>query len=96
VLLVYRTGASPPDDSAVRAIVSGAIEGVAASEVAIVRSETIVEQPGGVELVAVGPFAVARGSAGRLKLVLVLLAGLVIVLSGALLMLIGRREEATS
>lgn len=96
VLLVYRTGASPPNDEAVRAIVSGAIDGVAADDVAIVRSETVVQQPDGLELVAVGPFAVASGSAGPLRGVLIGLAALVMGLAGALLASLRRREGTTT
>lgn len=96
VLLVYRVGASPPGDEAVRAIVGGAIDGVAMDAVAIVRSETVVRQPDGVRLVAVGPFAVAESSSGLLRVVLAGLSGVVVLLATTLILLLRRSPEASS
>jgi len=96
VLLVYRTGASPPGDDAVRAIVSGAIDGVDAEGVAIVRSETEVRQPDGVRLVSVGPFAVDEASASGLRATVAGLATLIIALAVALILVLRRQREPAS
>ena len=72
VLLKYRRGAVRPyDDAAVRAIVAGAVQGMDASDVAVVG---VPAQAGPASaqtaLVRVGPIAVTRGSAGALKALL--------------------------
>lgn len=72
VLLKYRHGAVRPyDDDAVRAIVAGAVQGMEASDVAVVGvAAPAAPTSAQTALVRIGPIAVTRGSAGALKLLL--------------------------
>ncbi|MEZ4437007.1 MAG: hypothetical protein R3F65_31820 [bacterium] len=91
VLLVTRADAAPPDDLAVRAIVTGAIDGLSPDAVAIVRSVTEVPPPRERVLAPLGPFAVEDSSRRGL---LAILGGLVATI--ALLLAALARTALTS
>jgi type III secretion protein J len=81
VVLVERANAQAPDDEAVRAIVVGAIEGLAPDAVSIVRSSVELPPPPPTELVQVGPWSVAAASEASLRSGVFGLASAVLVLA---------------
>lgn len=85
--VLLRTSAEV-DVTAVQRLVAGGVDGLRAEDVAVVVTRRRSATGGGAVLAAVGPFAVARGSAGALRATL---AGM-IVLIGALGGLLGWRE----
>lgn len=66
VLVSHRPGTAV-DESAIRTLVAGAVQGLAPEAVAVVTSEARSMTPREPNLVWVGPIAVSRGTAGALK-----------------------------
>ncbi len=98
VVLVHRMGVEPPSETAVRAVLQGAIEGLRADAISTVFVATRVPEPKPAESVVVGPFVVARESAATLRVTLLAMAGLCAVLASALIVSslrrTGRDEES--
>lgn len=92
VLVVRAAGDGPPDD-AVQAIAMGAVEGLSASDVAVVRSVVRLPELSATTLVQVGPFAVSAASAPTLRLVLGALSGALVLMSLLLLAAVARRRR---
>lgn len=93
VLLTVRAGALVDADSA-RALVAGAVPGLAREDVAVVLDERAPPDTQPPRLARVGPFAVSRGTAGALKGVLGGSFALNLILAGALV--ISRRRTIQS
>lgn len=66
VLLKLRPGATAPADDDVRRLVAGAVEGMAASDVAVVVEAAPARAPEVAAFTTVGPIRVARSSKGAL------------------------------
>lgn len=95
VLLRHRGAQSPVAEAEVRRLVSGAVSGLAATDVAVVMVPvSAAPRAGDRELAHVGPIAVTRGSLGTLKVTLAGALGLVSVLSLAVLVLASRLRRA--
>jgi type III secretion protein J len=69
VLVTRRAGLPPIDEQTVRALVCGAVDGLAPERVAVVQSEALAA-PDAPRLVTLGPLRITAGSVGALKLVL--------------------------
>ena len=87
VLVRRRAGAPPIDEAAARALVAGAVDGLAAEHVVVIQTESEASARPASALVRIGPISVTRSSAPALKLALggalvldVLLAVAVVVL----------------
>lgn len=94
-VLVRYIGARPPyDEESLRRLVAGAAPGLRSEDVTIVGlSRPLPPIASQARLTWVGPIAVARGSAGTLKLVLVALITLNIALAAALVLTTLRRRR---
>lgn len=82
------------DTASVEALVSGAVSGMRADDVAVVSMPRRSSRAAGLDLVQLGPIAVTRGSAPTLKWVLVVALLVDIVLAGLLLWLLFRHRRA--
>jgi type III secretion protein J len=94
VLIERRHGAQPIDESAVRALVAGAVEGLSAAQVTVVQSVADPEPRYAPSMVRVGPINVTAGSAGALKALLGGALGLDVVLAVALIAIVRQRPRA--
>lgn len=92
VLVVRAEGDGPPDD-AVQAIAMGAVEGLSAGDVAVVRSVVRLPELAEATLVQVGPLAVSSASASTLRLVLGGMSAALLMVSGILLVTVVRRRR---
>lgn len=95
VLLTYRASAVRPyDDDAVRAIVAGAVQGLAPTDVAVIGVPAPAAPTSAqTALVRLGPIAATRGSAGALKLLLGSSIALnVLVALGAAVLVLRRKK----
>jgi type III secretion protein J len=70
VLVRRKAGAPPIDEAAVRALVAGAVDGLAPEHVVVTQTPLQAGAPHVAGLVHVGPISVTRSSALALKLVL--------------------------
>lgn len=70
VLIKHRAGAAPYREDAIRALVSGAVQGMQPEDVAVVGVAAPAMPQATSAIVHVGPLAVTRGSAGTIKWVL--------------------------
>ena len=93
VVLVHRMGVEPPSEGAVRAVLQGAIEGLSAGAISTVFVATRVPEPKPAESAVVGPFVVAKESAGTLRMTLLAMAGMCAVLAIALIVTVLRRGD---
>jgi type III secretion protein J len=95
VLVTRRAGLPPIDEAAVRALVCGAVAGLAPEHVTVVQSEANAA-PDAPRLVTLGPLRITAGSVGALKLLLGgALAGNA-VLALALAALVAQRRRRAS
>lgn len=94
-VLVRYAGARPPyDEEQLRRLVAGAVSSIRPEDVTIVGiSRPAPAAAAQARLTWVGPIAVARGSAGTLRATLVGAMGLNVVLAGALVFAIIRRQR---
>lgn len=93
VLVRYRGPTAPYDEAAIRRLVAGAIEDMAAEDVAVVGVPVAPLADGERQLSQLGPFSVSRGSATGIKATLaaLLATNLVLALGLALAFLRGSR-----
>lgn len=91
VLIEHRPDADV-DEGAVRALVAGAVQDLAAEDVAVVRARTRARPARAPHLTRVGPVAVSRGTAGTLKGILAASFALNLILVVALVSI--RRRTA--
>lgn len=94
VVLVHRADQQPPGDDVVRAIATGAVEGLAPDQVAVIRSSVEVPPPRATALEAWGPFVVASSSRVLLQRIFVagsLLLGLLACLLATQTVMYARR-----
>ncbi len=81
------------DERAIRGLVAGAVTGLSAEDVAVVRTEARPSRRRERHLVTIGPITVTRGSAGALKALLAGSFALNLVLA-ALVVVVRRRRDA--
>jgi type III secretion protein J len=94
VLVRYMGVHAPYDDDGLRRLVAGAVPGLRAEDVAVVGfSRPMLPQTGEARLTWVGPIAVARGSASKLRLLLAVALGINVVLAAALAWVATRRRR---
>jgi type III secretory pathway lipoprotein EscJ len=92
-LLRRRHDAAPVDESQVRALVAGAVQGLTQDRVTIVQVASdvaVIERP---TMTSVGPITVTRQSARTLKGVLSLALGLDLVMAVALVVVVRKRHR---
>lgn len=96
VLVKHRPGRPAYEETSLRALVAGAVEGMREQDVAIVAvaGEPEPATQTAASLMHVGPIAVTRGSAPALKIVLGVAFGLHVVLALALVYVLMRRRRA--
>jgi type III secretion protein J len=70
VLVRHTAGARPIDEAAVRALVAGAVDGLAPEHVVVIQTESEANVRSVSAIVQVGPISVTRSSVPALKLVL--------------------------
>ncbi len=92
VLLRREHGASPAAESHVRALVAGAVEGLAPNQVAVVQTSARAPSPAAPALVQLGPIEVTRRSSAALRAVLGSALALDLVLAVALIAVVYRRR----
>ncbi len=85
VVLRHRADRPAPEEQAVRAIVQGAVEGIAWDDISVVWNAVTLPQAPDFSLAQVGPFVVSADSAPALRATLTALASL-IALAGLLLL----------
>src|SRR5690606_14922881 len=91
-LIEHRPGARV-DEAAVRALVAGAVNDLAADDVAVVQSERAPSDRAP-QLVLIGPIAVTRASATPLKLVLIASFATNLILAAVIVLARARRRAA--
>ena len=97
VLVKHAADRDPPDSEAVQALVSGAVTGMHAEDVAVVAVPgPVATVPGGTGLARIGPIAVSQGSAGTLKAILGATLALNLVLAIALIVTLARRRRSST
>ncbi len=95
VLLRYVGARAPFDDDAIRRLVAGAVAGLRADDVSVIGlSRPLPPASSDAGLTWVGPIAVARGSASRLRWALAGLLALNVFLASAAVFSIIRRRRA--
>jgi type III secretion protein J len=96
VLIQRRRGTSPIEESQVRALVAGAVEGLSADAVTVVQTTADAPHSAPRELARVGPITVTRDSARALKALLGSAFALDLMMAVALLVVVqrARRERA--
>jgi type III secretion protein J len=99
VLLRHARSAQAIDESAVRALIAGAVDGLSAERVTVVQVSASAPERTAPALVHVGPIAVSRDSAATLRLLLAVALGLDLLMAIALVILVSRaratRQVAT-
>lgn len=93
VLIRYRGDLAPYDESAIRRLVAGAVDGLDEASIAVVGVATPAAPPVSERMSHLGPISVTRGSATTLKLVLGGLLALNLVLAAALGVVTTRRRQ---
>lgn len=94
VLVRRKLGTHPIEETAVRALVAGAVDGLAADQVVVIQTETRVDIARAPALVRIGPISVTRGSALALKLALGSALALDVVLAAAVVVLWRNRRRS--
>jgi type III secretion protein J len=93
VLVRYRGDVAPYDESAVRRLVAGAVDGLDEASIAVVGVATPAAPPVSERMTHLGPISVTRGSATTLKLVLGGMLGSNLVLAAVLAVVLTRRRQ---
>jgi hypothetical protein len=93
-MIRHRGATAPYDESAIRRLIAGAIQGMGVDDVVIVAVPASEAPSGGEHLTSIGPISVARGSSGLLRAVLGVLLGTNVLLAIALVAAIVRRRTA--
>lgn len=91
VLIEHRRGARI-DETAIQALVAGAVPDLSGEDVAVIRAETQTKHSPEPQLVMLGPIAVTRASAGMLKALLAASFATNLVLAVALVLSRARRR----
>jgi len=97
-VLIRHRGARPAySDDAVRALIAGAVQDMAPTDVAVVGVPVEIREANrGERLVSVGPVTVTRGSATSLKAILAGALALHVVLAGLLVWVLRRRRSVAT
>ena len=96
MLLRREAGSSPVAEPQVRALVAGAVEGLAADQVAVIQSSAPAPRASNPKLVRLGPIEVTRRSATALRALLGAALALDLVLAVALIAVVYRRRASTA
>jgi type III secretion protein J len=93
VLVKHRADHAPPDASALRALVSGAVQGMDPAQVAVLALPAEASGSAPAPLVALGPITVTQGSAWALKAIMGGSLLLHVVLASVLLVVLRRARR---